>query len=117
MANEPVPAPVHHETQQQRDWWFIIKLVLCVLLPPLAVFLELHSFDRIPLIITGISLVLWIFGWLPGGFLEILSYSLSESVNDLFRLCYDSMELWFLARLGPTPRRVLRSTVWMTVGV
>eukprot|EP00884_Botryococcus_braunii_P003129 jgi/Botrbrau1/12817/Bobra.20_1s0008.1 len=65
MANDPVPTPVQSQPAP-RDWWFITKLVLCVLIPPLAVFLELHSFDRIPLIITGVSLILWIFGWIPG---------------------------------------------------
>lgn len=46
--------------------WLIFKCIVAVFCAPLAVFMELHAFDKVALILYGISTLLWLFGWLPG---------------------------------------------------
>ena len=46
--------------------WLILKCIVAVFCAPLAVFMELHAFDKTALVLYGITTLLWLFGWLPG---------------------------------------------------
>ena len=46
--------------------FFWAKLFFCLVCPPVAVTLELHSVETVSLWIIGTSFVLWMLGFLPG---------------------------------------------------
>jgi len=46
--------------------WLILKCCVAVVCAPLGVFMELHAFDKVSLVLYGIATFLWLCGWLPG---------------------------------------------------
>lgn len=59
-------ASVRALTKGDAKSWLIFKCIVAVICAPLAVFMELHAFDKVALTLYGISTLLWLFGWLPG---------------------------------------------------
>jgi len=59
--------------------FFWCKVILAFLMPPLAVALELHSFDSISIAVMVVALILWLLGWLPG---ESLSFFTTQPCDN-----------------------------------
>ena len=66
MMTTAVSSGVRALTKGDAKSWLILKCIVAVLCAPLAVFMELHAFDSVALVLYGITFVLWLFGWLPG---------------------------------------------------